>query len=195
MKASAQNKPRKLNLGCGASILDGYVNVDIAKSPGVNLVIDLNKTPWPFEDSQFEEIFIYHTLEHLENPVSALSEMWRISKPGARIRIGVPYFASFLSFKDITHKNFFTYDSFDNWDIKNFEGKKYVTHMNQKMRFKILKRKINFFGKNAGLKGVLTGILGFAPTFLINLCPRIYERFFFFYFPASNIDYELEVVK
>jgi predicted SAM-dependent methyltransferase len=35
----------RLNFGCGEKILSGYVNVDIVKRPGVDKVIDLEKTP------------------------------------------------------------------------------------------------------------------------------------------------------
>ncbi len=186
---------KKLHLGCGIDIKKDYINVDIVKNKGVDKVIDLNKYPWPFKEDQFNEIIINHTLEHLDDVIKALNEMWRITKKGGKIEISVPYFASALTFRDLTHKHVFTYTSFDNWDIKNFKKGIYVTHMNKKMRFKIEKRRINFFGKNRGIISIITNILTIIPDFLINLAPKIYERFFFFYFPATSIEYILEVVK
>lgn len=39
----------KLNLGCGNDIREGWVNLDINKKEGVNVVHDLNEVPLPFE--------------------------------------------------------------------------------------------------------------------------------------------------
>ena len=49
----------KLNIGCGKKILNGYINLDVVKLPGVDIVHDLNKYPWPFKDNYFDEIYYY----------------------------------------------------------------------------------------------------------------------------------------
>ncbi len=185
----------RLNLGCGADILDGYVNVDLVRLDGVDVVHDMNVQPWPFEENSFDEIVANHVLEHLDDVIGALREIWRVSKPGGIIKIRTPYFASFLTFKDLTHKHVFTYDAFDNWDVRNFEKGRYVTHMDEPMRFKIRRRRILMFSRCPGVKYYLANLPFVVPTILINLFPRLYERFFFFYLPASNIYFEIEVVK
>ena len=57
----------KLNIGCGKDIKPEFVNLDNVKLPGVNLVHDLDKFPWPFEDNSFEYIRAISVLEHLED--------------------------------------------------------------------------------------------------------------------------------
>jgi hypothetical protein len=47
----------KLNLGCGTDIMPGHVNMDKLRLPGVNIVHDLNKFPYPFKDNQFDTVF------------------------------------------------------------------------------------------------------------------------------------------
>jgi len=134
----------KLHLGCGEDIKEGYVNVDLVKLKGVDVVWDLNIFPWPFKDNQFEEVFATATFEHLDNLVKVMGEVYRVSKPNAIIDIGVPHFSSLGAFRDPTHKTFFTYYTFDYFD-KNFEYNFYSN-----ARFKIISRKI-VYGKGLGL--------------------------------------------
>ena len=51
------------------------------------------------------------------------------------------------------------------------------------------------FSKIPGWKYYAANVPFLLPMLIINGIPRLYERFFFFWFPASNIYYELEVVK
>ena len=39
---------KKLNLGCGNDIRQGYINLDVAELDGVDVVWDVNKLPLPF---------------------------------------------------------------------------------------------------------------------------------------------------
>lgn len=55
----------KLNLACGRDIRKGYINLDIAKLDGVDIVYDINKIPLPFGNEQFKEILAYAILEHV----------------------------------------------------------------------------------------------------------------------------------
>jgi len=49
-------KKKKLHLGCGKIIKEGYVNLDIQKLPGVDVIHDLNKFPYPFKDNSFQNL-------------------------------------------------------------------------------------------------------------------------------------------
>lgn len=184
-----------LNLGCGADVRRGFINVDLVSLPGVDLVFNLNSFPWPFANNQFLEIVANHFLEHVDNILDTLGEIWRVGRPGAVIKIRVPYFVSFLAFKDLTHKHRFTYDAFDNWDVRHDTSGRYVTHLNYPMRFRILKRRLLLFSKIKGPLYYLANAPFLIPLLLINILPRLYERFLFFFFPVTNIYYELEIVK
>jgi len=71
----------KLNLGCGLKKLEGYINVDNREICKPEFVHDLNVFPYPFSDNQFSEVVSDHVIEHLENPLRVLQEIYRISAP------------------------------------------------------------------------------------------------------------------
>lgn len=106
----------KLHLGCGTVIKKGWVNHDIMQLPGVDVVHDLGAFPWPFEDRQFDEVYMKDVLEHLPEIIKTMEELYRITKPGAKIYITVPYWNSVIAYADPTHVKFFTEFSFDFFD-------------------------------------------------------------------------------
>jgi len=83
-------KPVVLNLGCGYKKFVGGTNVDGFSACEPDVLWDLNKTPYPWDDDSVDEIYAYHVMEHLPNWWGAFSECARILKPGGKIEIRVP---------------------------------------------------------------------------------------------------------
>jgi predicted SAM-dependent methyltransferase len=138
----------KLDIGCGASKKEGFIGIDILPLKGVDIVHDLNLLPYPFEDNTVDEIWMDQVLEHLLNPLEVVNELYRISKNGTRITIGVPYFRSFYATIDPTHRNFFGTNWFNYFDPNHMLCQKYQY---SKSRFKV--NKIEFereFKNNIG---------------------------------------------
>lgn len=100
----------KLNLGAGEDIKKGYINLDRERIPGIDVVHDIDKFPWPFKDSYFDEVYASHILEHAEDLFKVMKELHRISKPGATVKILVPYWHSAGAFSP-NHRYFFNTDS------------------------------------------------------------------------------------
>jgi|SRR5579883_3097420 len=113
----------KLHLGCGNIIKQGYVNVDAVQLPGVDVVADLNKFPWPFEDSSCEVIELHHLLEHLPDVFKAMEEMYRIAAPGGKVIITVPYWNSIDYATDPSHVHQFSQHSLNYFDDRTAAGK------------------------------------------------------------------------
>jgi len=170
---------RKLNLGCGRDAREGYVNLDFSKFDGVDVVHNLNKFPYPFKDNEFDEVYASHILEHVDDLTKVMKELKRICKNGSKVIIRVPHFSCGLTYNDPTHKIFFGYFTFDVFTDKCFY---------ELPKFKILHRKLNF------TRMAFTS-LNYIFNPLININPAIYERFFCWMLPASEVLVALEVVK
>jgi SAM-dependent methyltransferase len=84
---------RKLNLGSGGNYLDGYVNVDNNAHFKADINHDLNLYPYPFNDSEFDEVLASHIIEHLDDPLDFLQEIYRLAKNDAKIIIKCPHFS------------------------------------------------------------------------------------------------------
>ncbi len=172
---------KRLNLGCGKDIKpssQGWVNLDELSLPGVDVISNLNKK-LPFKNNEFDEVFCSHVLEHVNDLIFTMKEIHRITKNKGKVIIRGPHFSCGVSYWDPTHKRFFSYFTFDYFTSKTF----YETP-----KFKIKFRKLNFTRMNFTF---LNPILN--P--LINLTPLIYERFFCWIFPCSEVIAELEVLK
>lgn len=93
----------KLNLGCGRNPLDGYVNLDRAPLPGVDVVHDLEQFPLPFDDDTFDEIIGIDLIEHVTDALGLMEELHRIATPGAICTFALPYGSSDDAWEDPTH--------------------------------------------------------------------------------------------
>ena len=103
---------KKLNVGCGENVREGWVNLDSVSIPGVDVVHDIEKIPFPFADGEFVEILCRDVLEHVEY-IPVLRELHRILRPGGVLKIQVPHFSSRNNFVDPTHRKMFSVSTFD----------------------------------------------------------------------------------
>jgi len=168
----------KLNLGCGDKIIKGFVNVDLVEKPGI-VKIDLNKYPLPFRDNSCIYILSSHLLEHLNEPEKFMLELHRISKTGAIIDIYVPHYSLCATYAELSHKR-------PGFSYLTFGSKHWNKEINRK--FKLVSKKLYFTRTNLKFLNYI-----FNP--LINLNPVIYERFFAFIFPCSQIHFKLKALK
>lgn len=183
-----RNNPmkQKLNLGCGKDAQKRYVNLDKTKLPGVDIIHDLDKTPYPFEHDTFDEILCKHILEHTENLMIVMDEIHRIISSDGKIKIIAPYFSSHGAFNDPTHRRFFTYNTFDYLDQKD------ERHHYTARKMTVVKRKISFFTAKSFMKSRWYSL---PFDTIINLAPTTYQRFFCWIFPAAEIHYLLKPQK
>jgi SAM-dependent methyltransferase len=97
---------RKLNVGCGRNILEGWINLDSFALPGVEVVADLEQCatkPLPLADDSIDEFLLSHVLEHIRNVLPMMQELHRVASANAKMVIRVPYGSSDDAFEDPTH--------------------------------------------------------------------------------------------
>lgn len=175
----------KLDIGCGQKKREGFTGIDILDLPGVDIVHDLTIFPYPLEDSCAEEIVMDNSLEHFSDPISILEELYRISKPNARITIIVPYFRSFYNAIDLTHKSNFSVYAFSHFDPTH---PFYERYSYSKIKFVVEKRE---FEKNRKSKNPLRlFIQAFA-----NRNPEKYEEKLSHLYPLEDLTFTLRAHK
>jgi predicted SAM-dependent methyltransferase len=79
----------KLHLGCGPLAMPGWVNIDNARYPGVDKVLDVTRG-LPYKDVSF--IFAEHFIEHIAYPDAArlLRECRRVMNDDGVLRLSTP---------------------------------------------------------------------------------------------------------
>ena len=179
-----------LDIGCGyekhknINKTDTVIGLDRIKTPGVDVVWNLEKTPLPFKKNEFDEVHASHVIEHVENVVELIKDLHRIIKPKGKLFITVPHFSWNFAYWDITHKHFFGVHSLDAFiENQEFSWVKYEFSL-EKPLFALIKRKIE------------TSRWWFFAELFANKFPDLYEKTCLKYlFPASSIYFELKALK
>ena len=84
-------KDAKLNLGAGPKRYIGYINCDLYKETGADLIFDISKTDWPVPDDSVSEVLLHSVIEHFNSYEVFFKELYRVCSRGAVIKIIVPY--------------------------------------------------------------------------------------------------------
>lgn len=99
----------KLDLGCGGHKQEGFLGMDMRKTPCVDIVHNIQEFPFPLPDECCSVILASHIIEHI-NPANQtvlklFNELWRIMEVGGQLWISLPYGMSHGYIQDPTHCN------------------------------------------------------------------------------------------
>jgi len=168
-----------LDLGSGKKIFklnprDKTITLDIVKSPNVDVVWDMEKTPLPFKDNEFDYVRLRNVIEHispskLEN---LIFDVHRILKPNGIFDIIAPWFSSSNAFSSLVHFKGLSYTTFDGYEMYRIEK-----------------------------KHIIFGIHRYTKPFnliinpIVNSIPRFYQRFLCWVIPCEQIEFKLKAIK
>ena len=130
-----------------------------------------------------DEIYCSHVLEHMSDLTKVMEEFTRIGKNGCLIKVKVPYFASPNAFGDPTHERSFNTNTFGYYAPDYYYSDAKIT---------IRQMKLHYFSNASFMRSAPINVI---PDFFVNLFPKVYERFFCYLFPCSEIHFLLEVTK
>ncbi len=85
-----ENKPVKIDLGCGKRKQEGFLGIDRFPMPEVDILADIDKV-LPLEDGSVDMLFSSHSLEHTRDLMFTMREIYRVCKHGAQVCIIAPY--------------------------------------------------------------------------------------------------------
>lgn len=111
-----------LDLGPGNNKRDShYIGVDIDQYEGVDLVLDLRFNKLPYQDNSVDGVYASHFLEHLtfDENIFLFNEVYRILRPEQIFEIIVPHGMSYAGLVDLSHKTYWTEDTFGYFTPEN----------------------------------------------------------------------------
>lgn len=171
-----------LDVGCGSRKIEpDAIGIDVSPASAADHVWNLDQYPWPLASDTFTRIHMSHVIEHLDDPMRAMTEVWRVACDGADVHITTPHFSSHNSYVDPTHKRHLAAASFE-----YFTGKNFPTFAGAPFRFDIVAVELTFGGNF---------LLDNVGRFLANRSLRWYERHAAWVFPALDIRCHLRARK
>jgi SAM-dependent methyltransferase len=137
-RRAAEGSPVVFDLGCGARKTPGAFGIDASPLPGVDLVHDLLDRPYPLPENSADEVVLHHVLEHFTDPLPVMEEVWRIIRPGGRVRIRTPHYSGRYAWNDPSHRRAFTSESFHYFGENDYS---YYT----RARFRVREVRLHYF--------------------------------------------------
>ena len=126
----------KLNIGAGNFPMEGegWKNHDLTKHrPEIDIAFNLNEFPYPLKSNKYDFIRMHDVMEHLDNTIAVMNELWRILKPNCELELKVCGMNNPNRYKDVTHMGrFFDVGSFDLFDESTERGKELSYYTDKK---------------------------------------------------------------
>ncbi len=182
-------QPKILDVGCGTNKYEGAIGLDHNPRTAADVIHDLGQVPYPFPDDEFDLIVSNHVIEHVPDVMAFVSELYRIAKPGGRIRLLTPHYTNPDWATDPTHRN-----HFNSYTFNTFQADRQVFDFYTDVRLKPLKTYVSLAN--------LWRALGL--EWLVNLdqkSPRLrwtrkfWEFYLSYIFRGKELMFEFEVVK
>ena len=94
-----------LDVGCGANKTEGAVGLDNNPRTAADVIHDLGELPYPFPDNEFDLVVSNHVVEHVPDVMAFITELYRVTHHGGRIKLLTPHYTNPDWANDPTHRN------------------------------------------------------------------------------------------
>jgi hypothetical protein len=198
MLKSQNTKTIKLDLGCSFHKRDGFVGVDILKSKDIDILADASKLP--LKTDCVSEIYSSYALEHIQDQLAVIHEMWRVCSDGAKITLILPHFSNPAYYDDLTHKYLYSTRTFEHYDQELHELTGHPNYLPE-VNLKVTKAELRWWPpqvieRKSRLKQIILNTLNGVINYLANahpfLCERIWCRWVGGFY---EVDFSLKVRK
>ena len=172
-----------LDLGCGQNKRPGAIGIDHSRDTAADVIGNIDRGSLPFRDNSFDKVWVVHVIEHVENVVSTIEELHRLTRAGGVIVIETPHYTDFSSFCDPTHRwhlNTFSFRYFTDDDA----GYGYYTRCS--LRQKRLKVKLLRLWKLLGFELAVNHSFAFR---------KFWEHYLCYIIRGKAMVFEFEVLK
>lgn len=178
-----------LDVGCGANKTEGAIGLDNNPRTAADVIHDLGVIPYPFPDSEFDLIVSNHVVEHVPDLMAFIGELYRITKPGGRIKLLTPHYTNPDWANDPTHRN-----HINSFTFNTFIPERQVFDFYTDIQLKPLSTYVSLLS--------LWNALGI--EFLVNLdqkaqslrfLRKFWEHYLSYIFRGKELKFEFEVIK
>jgi len=188
----------KIDLGSSFHKLPGYIGVDIMKAKGVDVYADAQNLP--FRDSSIDEIYSSHCIEHIDDQLAVIRELYRVCKPDALMRIIVPHFSNPCYYDDLTHRHHYSTRSFEHYNHQFHTLTGYSNYLPE-VNIKFVKIKLNYWPKRtinskSFFKALIIKIINWIFSKLANINHFLCERLWCYWVGGFyEVDFIFQVLK
>lgn len=100
------NRVVRVDLGCGKKKQPGFIGIDRYPLPGVDIIADMNKG-LPLADNSADYLVASHSLEHVDDFIFTMQEIYRVCKHMALVCIVAPYYHTSANMANPFHRQAF----------------------------------------------------------------------------------------
>lgn len=98
------SKPAVLDVGCGINKYPGAIGIDRIPGSRADVLVDIDRLPYPFRDRSFDQVRAVHVIEHVDDVIRTMEEFHRLLRKGGSVFVATPHYTDFSSFCDPTHR-------------------------------------------------------------------------------------------
>lgn len=145
-------KAIRIDLGCGAKKRNDFpfIGIDSYPYPGVDIIRDVDKHGLPFCDCSIDFIYASHFMEHMNDLIFVMEEVWRVLKNRGILEMINPLWTSVYAYAHPDHKRLLHPSLWGWWRPENEEKQAYGV----KASFELLKN----FEEGEGLFSTMIAI-------------------------------------